>query len=105
MPTTTLPTTFHDAVEVGLSAMSTAQRHEFESVGYFADPHTRYATDFDRAVAEALGLWNGSNETLVRSLSMSHPKAMSWLEEVDGMYSVQGALAVVLKGIEERLRG
>jgi hypothetical protein len=103
MPTV-LPSTFLDAVQVGLSAMTPEQRVEFEQAGFYADPHTKYRTNFDRCVAEAVGLSDGRNESLLRDVALTRSDELHFLEVDDGRTTPQGALRVVLSGIAAQLK-
>lgn len=98
------PSTFREAVQVGLSAMTPEQRLEFKQVGFYADPHTKYKTGFDRCVAEAVGLSEERNEPLLQDVALTYPGDLHFLEVQDGHSTPQEALRVILSGIAARLK-
>lgn len=98
------PSTFLEAVQVGLSVMTPEQRLEFKQAGFYADPHTKYKTDFDWCVAKAVGLADDRNDPLLQDVALTRAGDLHFLEVVDGRSTPQGALRVVMSGIAARLK-
>jgi hypothetical protein len=100
----TLPKTLNDAVAVGLSKLTDDGRREMAEVG-FIDPHTKYRTDFEQIITEALGLHDGSNRDLLIHVASNHAGELHFLETDGQTAEPRAVLRVVLAEMVKVLRG
>jgi len=98
------PKTFSDAVAVGLSQLTTDGRTELARVG-FVDPHTKYKTDFEQTISEALGLHEGVNRDLLLDVASNHAEELHFLETDGQLAEPSAVLRLVLAEMVMVLRG
>lgn len=91
----TPPNTLGEAVAIGLSSLTGDARKELAEVR-FVDPHTKHRTDFEKIVAEALGLNDGSNPELLVDVAINHADKLNFLEADGQAAQPRAVLRIVL---------
>ncbi|CAN7588571.1 hypothetical protein LJR028_004201 [Rhizobacter sp. LjRoot28] len=99
-----LPKTFNAAVAAGLAVLTSDARKELAEVG-FVDPHTKYRIDFEKVVANALGLNDGSNQELLIDVARNHADALNFLESDEHRAEPQAVLRIVLAEMARAVQG
>lgn len=99
-----LPKTLNDAVAAGLVNLTNDARMELAEVG-FIDPHTKYRTDFEKVVADALGLNDGSNQELLIDVALNHADALNFLESDGHKAEPRAVLRIVLAEMVRAVQG
>jgi len=90
-----LPKTLSDAVAIGLCSLTPEGLKELAEIA-FVDPHTRYRTDFEKIVAGALGLNDGSNLDLQIDVAENHAGELHFHETDGRLAEPKAVLRLVL---------
>lgn len=98
-----LPKTLDAAVAFALTNLSSDAREELANAG-FVDPHTKYRTDFEKLVTEALCLGDGLNEPLLVDVAKNHGEKLHFLESDGQRAEPRAVLRVVLAEMVKAVR-
>lgn len=90
-----MPNTLEEAVAFGLKLLNDQSKRELAKIGC-VDPHTKYGTDFIEIIGAALGIFDKTNEQLLRDIAVNHADSLHFLETDGSIVEPDAAIRVVL---------